>query len=104
MKHERLVRILAIDLHPRSFGYVVIESPTKLLDWGVCSCRRKGKPSDVLIRRRLGPLLRLWKPTLLVIRSGQQIFRRQKLLRERLLKGVDAEARAYRVCIRLLTS
>ncbi len=104
MKHKRLARILALDLHPRSFGYVVIESPTKLLDWGVCSCRRKSKPSDVLIQRRLRPLLQLLKPTLLVIRSGQQIFPRQKLLRERFLKGVVAEARTYRACVRQLRS
>ena len=44
MKHESLTRILALDLHPRSLGYVMIESPTKLLDWGVCRSYRKQKP------------------------------------------------------------
>jgi hypothetical protein len=100
MKHEHLVRILAIDLHPRSFGYAVIENPTKLRDWGVCSYRRKGTPKDVLIRRRLRPLLKFWKPTFLVLRDGRGMIPRQKLLRERFLEGVVAEAETYGVCVR----
>ena len=98
MQHKRLARILALDLRPRRFGYVVLESPEKLLDWGVCSCR-KGKPSDVLIQRRLRPLLRLWRPTLVVIRSARQPPPRQRLLREKLLKGVVAEASPYSMCV-----
>jgi len=53
MKHKRLTRILALDLHPHSFGYVVVESPSRLLDWGVCSDRRKHGAANVLVRKRL---------------------------------------------------
>ena len=102
MRRKGPIRILALVLHPRCFGYVVVENSSRLLDWGVCSCRRKGRPSDVLIQRRLRSLLRLWRPSLLVIRSSQQIQPRQKLPREQILKGIVTEARTYRVCIRLL--
>src|SRR5438132_14243764 len=102
MRRKGPIRILALDLHPRCFGYVVVENSSRLLDWGVCSCRRKGRPSDVLIQRRLRSLLRLWRPSLLVIRSSQQIQPRQKLPREQILKGIVTEPKTYRVSIRLL--
>jgi hypothetical protein len=104
MKTMSPARILALDLRPRRFGYVVLEGPNNLLDWGVRSCRRKGKPSDVLIQGRLRPLLGLWKPTVLLIRGARQLSSRQQLLREGLLKGVVAEVKTYRVCVQLRKS
>src|SRR5213080_1185925 len=35
-RHKDLARVLALDLHARSFGYVVVEGPSRLLDWGGC--------------------------------------------------------------------
>src|SRR6266478_3646483 len=102
MRYKSLTRVLAIDLHPRDFGYVVVESPDKLLDWGVRSHRRKGDPADVLIRRRLRPLLALWKPSLLVIRGVRRMSPRKSLFRERLLKRVVAEARNYRARVQII--
>ena len=104
MRYKGLTRVLALDLHPRRFGYVVLEGPDRLLDWGVRSYRRKGNSSDVLIQRRLRPLLALWRPTLLVIGGTRQMPPQQKLPRERFLKGVVAEARTYRACVRQLRS
>src|SRR6266446_5122020 len=86
MKHKSLTRILALDLHPRSFGYVVIESPTKLLDWGVCRSYRKTKSHpQVLVGGRLRPLLKMWMPDVVVTRIGarrgngvRELFRRIK--------------------------
>jgi hypothetical protein len=101
MRYKNLTRVLALDLHPRRFGYVVVESPDKLLDWGVRSYRRKGGSTDALIRR-LGSLLELWRPSVLVINGTRQISPRTKLLRERFLKGAAAEAMNHRVCIRIL--
>ncbi len=102
MRYKSLTRVLAIDLHPRDFGYVVVESPDKLLDWGVRSHRRKGNSADVLIRRRLRPLLALWKPSLLVIRGVRRMSPRKSLFRERLLKRVVAEARNYRARVQII--
>jgi hypothetical protein len=33
-------RVLALDVHPRSFGFVVFEGPNRIHDWGVKSFRR----------------------------------------------------------------
>src|ERR1700693_6289497 len=96
MRYKSFTRVLALDLHPRRFGYVVLEGPDRLLDWGVRSYRRKGNSSDILIHRRLRPLLELWRPTFLVIPGARQMPPRKTLLRERLLKGVAAEAKNYR--------
>jgi hypothetical protein len=32
-------RVLALDVHPRSFGFVEFEGPNRMLDWGVRSFR-----------------------------------------------------------------
>ena len=37
-------RVLALDVRPRSFGYVVFEGPTLLLDWGVLHAVFKPSP------------------------------------------------------------
>ena len=73
MRYKSLTRVLALDLHPRRFGYVVLESLDRLLDWGVCSYRRKGNAADGLIRRRLKPLLELWRPSVVVLREPLRI-------------------------------
>ena len=101
MRYKSLIRVLALDLHPRRFGYVVLEGPDRLLDWGVRSCRRKGNSSDVLIQRRLRPLLELWRPTFLMIRA-RQMPPKKHFLRERLLKGVAAEAKNYHARVQIL--
>jgi hypothetical protein len=102
MIRKTFARVLALDLHPHRFGYVVVESPAKLLDWGVRSYRRKGNPADVLIRRRLRPLLELGKPMLLAIRDPQQLCPRQRRLREKLLRGIAKEAKAHRARVQML--
>ena len=93
MKHKSLARILALDLHPRSLGYVVIESPADLLDWGVCrSYRKTNKHPEVLVGGRLRPLLKLWKPDVIIVRiRGRREKGLQSLFRQ-IRKEVDGRA------------
>jgi hypothetical protein len=71
--HIPQTRILALDLHPRRFGYVVMESPGRLLDWGVRRSYRKTKDHPkVLVRGRLGPLLKIWMPNVVITRIGDR--------------------------------
>jgi hypothetical protein len=59
-------RILALDLHPRSFGYAVFEN-ADLLDWGL----RKWPPRQLKTAgMKLCRLLDLWQPMRLLIRGG----------------------------------
>jgi hypothetical protein len=102
MRDPSLTRVLALDLHPRRFGYVVLEGPARLLDWGVRSHRHKGNSADVLIRRRLRPLLEQWRPSILVLRDGLSMTQRPRQRRNRLLEQIATEARNHRVLVRIL--
>ena len=89
--HTQQTRILALDVHPRSFGYVVMESPGKILDWGVRRSYQKTKSHpEVLARGRLRSLLKSWKPGAVVARVGD---RRNKDVQS-LLRYMKKEARA----------
>jgi hypothetical protein len=104
MRYKSLTRVLALDLHPRRFGYVVLENPDRLLDWGVCSARTQSRPNHVLIRQRLRPLLELWRPSLVVIRPGGKTPQNSDPLRQRLLKGVLTEAKEHRASVLIIPS
>ena len=63
---RQLIRALALDLHPRSFGYAVFENAV-LLDWGLRKWpSRQLKTAGRKIRR----LFDLWQPMRLLIREG----------------------------------
>jgi hypothetical protein len=62
-------RILALDLHPRGFGYVVMDSPSQLRDWGVRRSHWKTKNHpEVTIGGKLRSLLEAWVPDVVVTR------------------------------------
>lgn len=61
-------RVLALDLRPRSFGFVVFEGPACLLDWGVRSlCNLSG--GRVNASERFIPLLHEFQPSIVLINS-----------------------------------
>lgn len=78
IQHHSHARILALDLHPRRFGYVVMESPDKLLDWGVRrSYQKTNKHTEVLVGGRIRRLVKMWMPDVIVTRIRD---RRDKVL------------------------
>jgi hypothetical protein len=101
MRYKDLTRVLALDLHPRRFGYVVVESPDRLLDWGVRSHRHK-RGSTIELIRRLRSLLELWSPSVLVIRGSRQTRSRKGVGRGRLFRRMLAQARNRHVGVRIL--
>jgi hypothetical protein len=65
-RRQLVIRTLALDLHPRSFGYAVFEN-AGLLDWGLRKWRlRQLKTAG----RKIGRLVNFWQPTRLLIREG----------------------------------
>jgi hypothetical protein len=83
--HRSQSRILALDLHPRRFGYVVMEKPGLLLDWGIKRSYRTTTNHPEVLIRRLRSLLRIWMPDTVLTRIGEQrktdvraVFRRIK--------------------------
>jgi hypothetical protein len=101
MRRKGPIRILALDLHPRCFGYVVVENSSRLLDWGVCSCRRKHGAADVLIQRRLRQLLDLWRPATLVLRNPLNKSQRSNTKKDWLLERIVTEAKNRRIIVRV---
>ena len=77
IQHHAHTRALALDLHPRRFGYVVMESPGKLLDWGIRRGFRKTTNHPGLLIRRVRTLMNIWMPDVVVILIGD---RREKAL------------------------
>src|SRR5207244_2428720 len=99
MRYNGLTRMLALDLHPRHFGYVVVESPDRLLDWGVRSNRYKDGSTDPRIRQ-FRSILNLWKPTRVVIQHPPTMMPRVAP-RSRLLCRIVKEAKNHHIAIRM---
>jgi hypothetical protein len=93
--------VLAIDLHPRRFGYVVVERPDRLLDWGARGYRHKGDSTDGLIRQ-FRSLLELWRPSILVLGQGLNMPQGRRQRTNRLLKLFVNEAKHNRLGVRIL--
>lgn len=66
------IRVLALSAHRRKIGYVVLEGPTQLLDWGVRSCVGIGHDSQTLARRRIVRLLQFYLPSVVAVRQVDQ--------------------------------
>jgi hypothetical protein len=101
MKHKGLTRVLALDLHPRRFGYVVIENPDRLLDWGARSHCQKDGSTDVFIQKRLKPLLKLWRPSLL-LRNQPRMMEKPNQRGNKVLNRIATVAKSHRVHVRVL--
>jgi len=59
-------RVLALDIRPKRIGYVVLEGPTRLLDWGVSSIANRAESSETVAKKRVGALLDWYSPTVAV--------------------------------------
>src|SRR5437667_10361911 len=62
-------RVLALDVRPRSFGYVVFEGPILLLDWGVQSFRNGRNAVRVPLATKIAALLEDYQPAVVVTKE-----------------------------------
>jgi hypothetical protein len=90
-------RILAIDLHPRSFGFAAFEGSQLILDWGARSFRGGVNKVRVPLRAKLGILLAGFAPDAIVLERP----RTAKLAR--IIGGIKAEAKIHKVAVRLVS-
>jgi hypothetical protein len=90
-------RILALDVRPRSFAFVVFGNSHELLDWGARSFR--GGLNAVRVPR--GPkVMRLideYVPEVLVLKNPQT------KTSERIIHGIRKQAKLHRITVRLLS-
>ena len=75
--HER---VLALDIRPRRFGFVVFEGPTMLLDCGVKSFYTSTKPVTVSPAAKIRTLLYDYSPTVIVVRAREGHVDRARIL------------------------
>jgi hypothetical protein len=96
MHTSPLQRILALDLHPRSFAFAVFEGPWKLVDWGARSFRRGLNAVVVDEGRKLAHLLDRYVPRLILLQ-----VRRARRVR-RMLAVITNEAALRHIPVRAL--
>jgi len=66
LQFEKIHQFLALDLHPRSFGFAVFEN-ANLLHWGV---RRWKSGQQEIAAKKLCRLINLWTPSRILIGEG----------------------------------
>lgn len=95
-KNERTTdeRILAVDLMPRGFGYVVVEPPGTLVDWGLADARAD---VDRHCLRRLAVLVRRYRPDVLLLEDHRHRGCRRRDRVRGLLARLDEVATARNV-------
>jgi len=90
-------RILAIDLHQRSFGFVVFEGSQLILDWGARSFRGGVNKVRVPFRAKLAILLEGYVPDAIVLERP----RTARLAR--IIGKIRAEAKIHKIAVRLVS-
>ena len=79
-------RVLALDVRPRSFGYVVFEGPALLLDWGVQSFRHGRNAVRIPLAMKIAALLEDFQPAVVVAKEPPS---RKKVNRARTRKVLE---------------
>jgi hypothetical protein len=92
------IRVVALDLRPRRFGFAVLEGPHRLLDWGIRAYPTQPNKISV-VRKRIAPLLRMFSPSVVVLPRrmsslkkcpGLQVCR-QMVRREALRRSIQTD-------------
>ena len=92
-------RVLALDVHPRSFGWVVFEGPNYILNWGVRSFR-PGVNVAIAGGTKLPALLDTFTPSAVVIRKREA---RGGAKKPELLSIIERQVRRRRIPLRFIT-
>lgn len=81
-------RILAVEIRAARLGYALLETPRKLRDFGAAWF-----DSSTAARIRIARLLRLCRPSVLVLRGGVMRYPRNTMTRKRISRIACDEAR-----------
>jgi len=72
-------------VRPRSFGYVVFEGPTLLLDWGVQSFRNGANAVRIPLATKIAALLEDFRPAVVVAKEPPSRKKVNRAAREKFL-------------------
>jgi len=87
---DRELRVLAIDPHPRGFGYAVFEGPLCLVEWGTKDVRQD---KERVALERIGELVRRYLPTVIVVEDCAHEKSRRNARVRQLTERILAAAR-----------
>src|SRR5437667_7802136 len=90
-------RILALDVRPRSFAFVVFENSRELLDWGGRSFRGGVNAVRVPLGPKVAKLVDEYAPEVLVLKYPQT-----KTVKE-IIRVIRKQARAHKIPVRVLS-
>lgn len=98
---KRTARVLAIDLNTRGFGFVVVEGPDHLIDWGLRDIRRE---KEQVTLEKVDELLRLYRPSLLVVEDIDDPSARRGPRIEKTVRQVTELATQRRLRVRTVSA
>ena len=93
-------RVLALDVHPHSFGFVVFEGPNDLLDWGVKSFRPGVNAVKIPAAKKIFGLLDGFSPSVIVVRERET---ERSANRTHILATVQRLARTRNIPLRFIS-
>ena len=93
-------RVLALDVHPRSFGWIVFEGPNDILNWGVRSFRPGVSVTKTPEGTKLLTLLDKFAPSAVVIRKR---VTRGNSKKPELLSIIERQVRSRRIPLTFIT-
>jgi hypothetical protein len=93
-------RVLALDVHPRSFGFVIFEGPNCILDWGVRSFRAGVNAVKVPAATKFLALLDEFRPSAVVIKERVRGRNEKKI---KMLMMIERQARSRRIPVRCVS-
>ena len=94
-------RVLVVDIRARRFGYVVMEGPDKLLDWGV---RTHSTGGGSVLSDGVLNLCKRFGPSLIVTRHVRQADRRYRTRARAGIQEVRMTARRIPIPVQLVSS
>jgi hypothetical protein len=101
-RDRRQERVLALDLRSGRAGFVVLEGPDKLLDWGVKGFVPQDGPLEVTVCRRIVSLLGLHQPSVMVLRIPSKRLARRNGRIKVIVKTLGREAKRRSVSLQFL--
>ncbi len=90
-------QVLALDVHPRSFGFVAFKGPNRMLDWGIKSFRPGVNAVKIPAAKKLLTLLDEFTPSAVVIRKPE--MRRNT----KMLAMIERQAGSRKIPVRFIS-
>lgn len=97
-------RVLALDVRPRKFGFVVFEGPTRLLDWGVRNYRVQGNRQQSIVASRTDAILGLYAPSAVVMRHRNSLSTNAGKAIDLVTRAIIRQVRQRDTAIRIVST